>query len=433
MAAALEVVYQYIQEGKVLGPFPGTTRLCPITGHPLVFYPSFVVPKSKLGSFRWVLNASHNVGGPSINDRIYDYTTHLVGVKESLYPCLRTRFMSRIDLRRAFKQLFRSISQLHLLATVVDDNVFIEATMSMGLRNTCKLFEEDFMKAFVKGLTHHHPALFTDTLGALIDNYLDDIWFVGQSASKNRLQMLIAEWWAKWLGIELNDEKREAARSKTRHLGFLVNLKNKSLAVTDKHKRRVIAHFDNFLLVVREQKGIHIKSIQRLLGLQIWISTVFRVARQFLTSTCDIIRVTGEATHFYPRRHRALTKRAVFDISFWRRFVKGDPESSFSYFLNLLPVNDITLSCDASGAWGMSGVLRFAEPCTGGTGLGGLFWQISWHQWSKIKDFGDLRQGHVKICVAEFLAALITLETFADRCSGKFTTIEMDNTVAKQW
>ena len=188
MAAALEVVYQYIQEGKVLGPFPGTTRLCPITGHPLVFYPSFVVPKSKLGSFRWVLNASHNLGGPSINDRIYDYTTRLVGVKESLYPCLRTRLMSRIDLRRAFKQLFRSISQLHL----VDDNVFIDVTISMGLRNICKLFEGDFMKAFVKGLVHHHPALFKDALGALVHNYLDDIWFMGKFARKNRLHMLIA-------------------------------------------------------------------------------------------------------------------------------------------------------------------------------------------------------------------------------------------------
>ena len=102
--------------------------------------------------------------------------------------------MSRIDLRRAFKQLFRSISQLHLLATMVDDSVFIEATMSMGLRNTCKLFEEDFMKAFVKGLVHHHPALFTDAMGPLVDNYLDDIWFVGKSACRNRLQMLIAEW-----------------------------------------------------------------------------------------------------------------------------------------------------------------------------------------------------------------------------------------------
>ena len=70
--------------------------------------------------------------------------------------------MSRIDLRRAFKQLFRAVSQLNLLATVVGDFVFIDATMSMGLRNTCKLFEEDFMRAFVKGLRHHHPCLFAD-------------------------------------------------------------------------------------------------------------------------------------------------------------------------------------------------------------------------------------------------------------------------------
>ena len=82
--------------------------------------------------------------------------------------------MSRIDLRKAFKQLFRAISQMNLIATKVNDFVFIDATMSMGLRNTCKLFEEDFMKAFVKGLIHHHPRLFTDNLGPLVDNYLDD-------------------------------------------------------------------------------------------------------------------------------------------------------------------------------------------------------------------------------------------------------------------
>ena len=83
--------------------------------------------------------------------------------------------MSSIDLKRAFKQLFRSISQLHLLATVVDGKVFSDATMCMGLRKTCKLFEEDFMKAIVKGLVQHHPLLFTDKLGPLLDNYLDDI------------------------------------------------------------------------------------------------------------------------------------------------------------------------------------------------------------------------------------------------------------------
>ena len=239
LAAALEVVYQYIQEGRVLGPFPGNTRICPLTGHPLFFYPSFVVPKSKLGKFRWVLNASHNEGGSSMNEMIYDYTTRLVGVKESLYPCLRTNFMSRIDLRRAFKQLFRSISQLYLLATVVDNKVFIDATMSMGLRNTCKLFEEDFMKAFIKGLIHHHPALFSDRLGPLVDNYLDDIWFLADNSDKNKLQILIAEFWARWLGIELNTDKRESPRTRSRHLGFDVDLKHKIVAITRKHKRKI--------------------------------------------------------------------------------------------------------------------------------------------------------------------------------------------------
>ena len=42
-AAALEVVYKLVKEGKVLGPFPGSTRYCPLTGKPLFFYPSFVV------------------------------------------------------------------------------------------------------------------------------------------------------------------------------------------------------------------------------------------------------------------------------------------------------------------------------------------------------------------------------------------------------
>ena len=72
--------------------------------------------------------------------------------------------------------------------------MFIDATMSMGLRNTCKLFEEDFMKAFVKGLVHRHPDLFSDEVGNLVDNYLDDIWFLADTAEKNMLQMMIAEW-----------------------------------------------------------------------------------------------------------------------------------------------------------------------------------------------------------------------------------------------
>ena len=80
-AAALEVVYEYLKEGKVLDPFPASTRCRTITGHPLFFYPFFVVPKSKPGCYRWVLNALYNKGRPSVNDRFFDYSDYSIYIK----------------------------------------------------------------------------------------------------------------------------------------------------------------------------------------------------------------------------------------------------------------------------------------------------------------------------------------------------------------
>ena len=44
-----------------------------------------------------------------------------------------------------------------------------------------------------------------------------------------------------------------------------------------------------------------------------------------------------------------------------------------------------------------------------------------------------LRPGSVKINKAEFLAAMITCETFADHCTEKFTTLAVDNHSARSW
>ena len=76
-----------------------------------------------------------------------------------------------------------------------DENAFINGTMSVGSKNTCKLFDEDIMKAFLKGLPYCHPKLFSDEVGPLLGNYLDEIWFVAGSA-ENVLQFLSAWWWA---------------------------------------------------------------------------------------------------------------------------------------------------------------------------------------------------------------------------------------------
>ena len=157
------------------------------------------------------------------------------------------------------------------------------------------------MKAFVQGLVHHHPGLFTDQRGRLVDNYLDDIWFLADTYEKNMLQLMVAEYWASWLGIQLNFEKRELPSSRARHLGFNVDLARKVVLITEKHTRKILSFFDQFLAAVRRKQSISLKRIQKMLGLQIWISTAFRIARLFLTTICDIVRVSGCSGYFRPR------------------------------------------------------------------------------------------------------------------------------------
>ena len=179
-----------------------------------------------------------------------------------------------------------------------------------------------------------------------------------------------------------NTEKRELASSTTRHLGFRVDLRQKVVMVTSKHRRKFVAFFDRFLMTVRTRGSIRVRDLQKMLGLQIWISTVFKVMRQFLTSTCDILRVSQHCSYFFPRRHKELVSRVVFDLKHWRRFILKAPGAKFSYVLNRLPESHHSLSSDASSSYGMAGVIQFSPEACQQTGNDGLFWQMTWSEWN---------------------------------------------------
>ena len=118
------------------------------------------------------------------------------------------------------------------------------------------------------------------------------------------------------MGIQLNFEKREVPATRTRHLGFNIDLVRKTVTITEKHTRKILSFFDEFMSAVRRKRSVPIKRLQKMLGLQIWISTAFRVARQFLISICDIVRVSGDSGYFRPGRFPALVTRATKDLSF---------------------------------------------------------------------------------------------------------------------
>ena len=160
-----------------------------------------------------------------------------------------------------------------------------------------------------------------------------------------------------------------------RHLGFIVDLVRKSLSVTEKHIGRVMQHFDHFLGVINRRGRIRVKNVQKLLGLQIWIGTVFPFARQYLTSICDLFRRADGRKFFYPRRHK--TPRIIYDLKFWRRFVSTSPSANFDYLLCQMPINNVSLGSDASISFGMAGVLMFGNVNSKYKGFDGLFWQLT--------------------------------------------------------
>ena len=195
-----------------------------------------------------------------------------------------------------------------------------------------------------------------------------------------------------------------------------MDLDKKIIAVTSKHRVKIVKFFDKFLLIIRKKERLLVRALQKMLGLQIWISTVFKVARQFLSSICDLLRTAGSRPYIYPRQHKALISRVIFDLKFWRRFVLCEPRAPFDALLGQLPVNANELSSDAATSWGMAGVLIFDDSSPHSDKIDGLFWQISWVEWYKIFPMPSLTVGSVKINVAEFLALLITCETFTSYC-----------------
>ena len=177
---------------------------------------------------------------------------------------------------------------------------------------------------------------------------------------------------------------------------------------------------------------MRVRDLQKMLGLQIWISTVFALMRQFLTPTCDLLRVAQHSSCFFPRRYKDLVARVVFDLTHWRRFILKAPASKFNYVLSRLPESHHLLSSDASSSYGMAGIIQLSPEAGQQTGYDGFFWQITWNQWNTVP-IAALNPRDVKINAAEFLAALITCETFSRFCVGCITKLSLDIVTAKTW
>ena len=91
------------------------------------------------------------------------------------------------------------------------------------------------------------------------------------------------------------------------------------------------------------------------------------------------------------------------------------------------------MASDAATSFGMAGVLRFNDRTAPCPDIDGLFCQIKWEQWYRIVSTRGMSPRNVNIHEAEYLALLITCETFADQCEGYLTYLDVDNISALNW
>ena len=111
--------------------------------------------------------------------------------------------------------------------------------------------------------------------------------------------------------------------------------------------------------------------------------------------------------------------------------MSGAAAAGFDYFLNRLPVNEDRMASDASTSFGMAGVLRFNKRKDTPPYIDGLFWQVDWRRWDRIFSTRAISSLHGNINTAEYLALLITCETFAKQGAGCITYLDIDNKPAR--
>ena len=83
--------------------------------------------------------------------------------------------------------------------------------------------------------------------------------------------------------LNLAKRGREELYTASCHLDFKVDLDKTVAAATGRHRVMTVKILASSMSV-RTNRRLVVKALQKMLGLQIWIGTVFKVARQFHTS-----------------------------------------------------------------------------------------------------------------------------------------------------
>ena len=383
-------VNKQLKDRTIIGPF-NENPLC----SDIRLSPIDAIPKKDSDDLRIIMNLSHPQEGGSVNDGIdkHKYLGQEICLK---YPNIDsfTEMIRRVgvgcaifktDLKKAFKQLGYDPASINLVAFMVDNLVYIDVTVSMGLK----------IAAFICQSVVEAIVFIYEKRGYCGLNYLDDIagaalWSIAYEAF-NALCSLLEE-----IGVWEAKEKRCLPDVQMPFLGINCNTLTMSISLTNTRLFEIRNETETWL----NKKSCSKKDMQRLVGKLNFAAGTVRAGRLFFSRILDAMKKMPK------HGIRVIDKEVLKDIKWWRVFM-----SEFDG-ISIMAENDYRLADEVIES----------DACL--QGLGGLCGNEYFH--IQVPDhIRALEQ--VAINELECLALLICLRIWAKQCAGLKIICKCDN------
>ena len=303
-------------------------------GHKFKMSPIDAIPKRDSAEKHIILNLSHPDDSGSVNGAVSKdvYLGHEVCLSYPSVDSLSDLVLSmgvgcaliKTDLKGYYRQIFYDPGSVHLVGFQVNDDVYCDVTLSMGLRIACYIAQR--ISCAIMHIFNHHNS---DQAGV---NYIDDLagatkWSQAWQAFEFLIELL------KMLNIRESEHKRCIPDVSMTFLGVNINTITLLLTLTNERLMEIRAETRKWL----SKSNVSRKDIQRLVGKLSFAASTVRAGRLFFSRILNFLR--GMPKHGI----RSLTADVKKDVRWWVNFIEdfngvsiipdvmwGDPDATIS-------------------------------------------------------------------------------------------------------
>ena len=319
--AVNELINKELVRGHTSGPFespPFKNLHCSPIGA--------VIKKNN--SYRLIMDLSQPKG-QSINEHINktDFSvqyTHFDVATEMVYVQGQSCYLSKVDVKHAFRLLPVKPSDWPLLGYYWEGSYYIDTLLPFGLRSSQAIFNQF---ADVECWIIQHVYKLKN-----IVHYADDFFLVSAqnyNEAKNDLQNLINAF--QQLDIPLAAEKIVGPTKKLTYLGIEIDSNDLTISIPDEKYIELMNSLPSWI----NKKTCTKQKLLSLIGILSFVCKVVRPGRIFLRRLINLSTTVRELHH-----HITLNKQAQADIKWWYEFLPSWNKKS------LIPDNVEILSSD---------------------------------------------------------------------------------------